>query len=337
VALGPEDWSQELLFRNVQLYALNRLESTGGTLIPGIILTDGASPATNLFWSNIKNGIYLLKIAASFPNSRHRVSRAIEEAKFLLPSVFSNELPLGFIRDILATLSPTNTDIQPSLRHDMLSCIAAAASASNDLGPLHPITAICDALHTDGPGSPLSSLALHVMIDTISDALGQSHPAYHTLMNTLIKMMRRGGDLGEARQMADRALSMARSECGNDSEQVRSAKVELSHILAKSGDHGRALSLAMDVATFPPANFKVTDVPGEESLLVRCDTISIHAMEDIAEYYIRFGSTAKGVVWLDRAKTAAENVWGNTAATGHIADKLETVLRGDLCGQVIET
>jgi hypothetical protein len=179
------------------------------------------------------------------------------------------------------------------------------------------------------------------MIDTISDALGQSHPAYHTLMNTLMKMTRRRGDRSDARQIAERALNMARSDCGEDSEQVRSAKVELSHILAKSGDLesgdlGRALSLAMDVATFQPVNFKVADVPGDESLLVRFDTISIHAMEDIAEYYTRFSSPNEAAFWLSRAKTAAENLWGNTVATGHIADKLKKLLRQELHEQVVE-
>jgi hypothetical protein len=289
-----------------------------------------------LFWSNIKNGLYFLKIASKFPDSRYRSSIAIEEAKSLAQVVLSDEPPLDFVRDILATLSPTNTEIRPSLRDDILSHIVSIASSCHTLGPLHPITIICDALRNDGRDPLLSSLALHVMSEVIREKLGLANPAYYKLMNTIITLTRRTGDLKMAKQMAEVALNAARSECGDDSDQARYAAIELSQSLTKLGDHGHALSLRMGVVGSASSDLVDTDSSAEERLLLRNDTISIHAMEDIAEYYIRFGGVNEGIVWLSRAKMGAEHTWGKTAATGHISDKLENLLEGDLHGQVVD-
>lgn len=336
--VNPENRIQELIFHNVQRYALNRLRHASLTPNSGEVLTYGASPTTGSFWSNITNGIYLLKIASKFPESRFRASTAFQEAKFLLPSVCSDGLSLEFLRGILATLSPANTTIEPSVRQDFLSSIANAAASSKDFGPLHPITVICDALQNDGGNRLISSLALHVILDVIREQSGSSSPAYYKMMTTIIKMTRRDGDLDMASQMANGVLNVALCECGEGSEQARSASIELAHILTKLGDHGRAMSVRMRAISLHQDQVmdSTTSTEGTPMQLYRNDALSMHTMEDIAEYYIRFGYTNEAMTWLLRAKTLAENINGNGAVSGHISDKLEKVLQGDLHGQVLD-
>lgn len=336
--MTPETRVQDLIFQNVQLYAFNQLTNVDVTSTPANVLTHGSSPNTEPLWSNIKNGIYLLKIAAKFPESRFRVPTAFEEARLLLPSVCYSGVSLEFLRNILATLSPTNTTIDPSIRYSVLSAVANEAATSPFLGPLHPITVICDALQNDGGISLISSLALHVMFDAVRDTLGPSHPAYYKLMKTIIAMTRRDRDLGTAKQMAEGAMNVARCTCGEYSEQARSAEVELAHILTRLGEHGRAISIRMKAISLPPAHSKGIAASQDELplSLYHNDALSMHTMEDIAEYYARFGYADEAVTWLMRARTIAENACGNTTAAGHITDKLEKLLRGDVRGQVLD-
>ncbi|KAK3722402.1 hypothetical protein LTR37_002393 [Vermiconidia calcicola] len=317
--LSPMSRNHECVLHNVKAYFSSRIESLTYSLELINVLDIGSSPETRRFWSNVKNGIYLWKIAGSFPDTLSRGFTALNEANALAGAALSTE-PFDFLREVLATLSPTNTKIHPPLRRHLL--LNLNREAVKLFGSSHPIAVICSSLQGDGDDPMVSRIALQLMLDIVSQSLGHSHPVWDTLMTTLIKMMRRAGELEGAKKFAGNALKLARDDFGVDSNQARTAAVELAHVLTKLGAHGHALPLRLDVVQAVPSSTGATRIAYRE------DGIAVHAMEDISEFYIRFGCPQEAVLWLRRAHSIALMLWGNCVATAHIEDKLQRLLVG---------
>ena len=331
--LSPTARNQELVLHNVSTYYNSRLDSLGSNSYPGDLLTIGSTSQSTLFWANVKNGIYLLKIGGKFPDKHQRAVKAFSEANSLALSAMFSE-PLDFIREILATLSPTNTSINPPLRIQILSYLGEVAFSL--FGPTHPITVLCQALRDDHNDPFVSQNALTLMYELFCTRLGNSHTATYRLMDTYITLVRRSGELQAAKLLASNALDLAQLDHGPESDQARGAAVELAHILTKLGEHGKTLSLRLGVVERPAPRSGRDEADSRFGCRYHTDGIAVHTMEDVAEYYVRFRDVGLGIKWLTRARNIALAIWGDCVPTAHITDKLGELLCGNTNGQVVD-
>lgn len=330
---SPASRNKDLVLHNVKTYYSSRLETLVKDPSMNNVMSIGSSIHSERFWSNVKNGIYLWKIKGVFPDRNHRALLALNEANSLADLALQSE-PMDFCREILATLSPANTSIFPPLRHHILSYLGHTARRL--FGEIHPIAQLCLALREDQSGSDVSQSALMVMYDIFNDQFGPSHQASHKIMDTMITLMRRSGELEAGEELSKTSLELAKVDFGEHSNQARMAAIERAHILTKLEDHGRALSLRLGVVERPLRFQDTVGASLDSEVQYHHDKISAHTMEDLAEYFVRFGNVQEGIVWLSRAKSIADDIWGDNIATGHIADKLDNLLQGVTDGQVVD-
>ncbi|KAK4956671.1 hypothetical protein LTR10_006198 [Elasticomyces elasticus] len=272
------------------------------------------------FWSNIDNGIYLWKIAKTFPDERRRGLKALMDACEIAELGIACE-PFAVLRKVFYTLSPTNTAIYLPLRRHLLQVISGAAFRA--LGRSHPVTILCSALQQDGDSAELSMRALMRMWTTSVHKLGSSHAVSYKLMDSVIVLTRRSGDVSSARELAQNALTLAMGDHGPCSDPVRTAAVELAHIMTLVGEHDQALKLRLQIVecALPAGGCPKRD------LTFRVDQTTVHTMEDIAEYHqIYAGQVREACTWLMRAEAMAMGLWGDVIATLHIRDKLNALL-----------
>lgn len=297
------------------------------------VFSVGTTSASKRFWSNIDNGIYLLKIESQFEDPKKRSRQGFREARSLASSAMVSQ-PFDFYRKILATLSPANTSICPAHREHILGYLAEEAGTL--FTSRHPIRELCNALNQDGGDSHVPASALFALQGLLNETFGPSNSASHKLTDTIISLMRRMGDTERAQIFAEAAFELARSDHGRGSMQARKAAVELSHILTKRGRHDLTLPLLQEVVTEPAQDADRISAATRFEPIYRKDEIAIYAMEDIAEYHVRVQDVAQAVLWLSRARIFALELWGDSVSTSHICDKLENLLRNDLRGQVID-
>lgn len=285
-----------------------------------VILGGQEASMNKQFWVNVENGIYLWKIARTFPDKQRRALHAFGTACELVRQVLISE-PLDFGRRLFYTLSPTNTSVYPPLRQYLLKNICQ--SSKEIFGLSHPLTMICNALIADEDDAVLSRKVLHRMYDVSSDQLGQSHPVSYKMMQSIVTTTRRAGELESAKQLAETSMALARVDHGRHSDQARLASKDLANILTCLGEHDRALSLQFQIVTKEESR----TAPHQERPFHE-DSISMYAMEDIAEYYDRHvNNLESSATWLRRAQSVSRSIWGETVTTGHISDKLDYVLR----------
>ncbi|KAK3656782.1 hypothetical protein LTR56_002763 [Elasticomyces elasticus] len=278
------------------------------------------SAGFKIFWSNISNGIYLWKIAKSFPDERGRGLKALMDACENAELAVACE-PFVILQKVFYILSPTNTAIYLPLRRHLLQVIAGAAFKV--FGRSHPISTLCSALQQDGDSAELSMRALMRIWTSSVEKLGSSHATSYKLMDSMIVLTRRSGGIKSARGLAENALSLAMVDHGSCSDQVRTAASELAHIMTLNGEHDQALNLRLEIVecALPAGGCPRRD------LTFRTDQITVHTMEDIAEYYHKHaGDLKEGCIWLMRAEEMAQRLLGEVVATLHIRDKLNALL-----------
>ena len=260
------------------------------------------------FWTDVKNGIYFLKCGSyklAWPLLRDAGQRVLTLCEYQ---------PLNLLSEIYATLSPTNTQVCPALRVELLQLFARTASGK--LGTSHPLAIICDQLQRDA--EPETSVrALQLMINESQTHLSPQTLELYKLKRTLTGLLRRKKEYVSAEALCRSLIKSTSGAFGNDSELTRVAMSEYVHILTDQLYYEKALEVARAVlesalrdlgAIFP-------------------DERSIYAMEDMAEICERLGQLDQAIWWLQQAETGALRIWGQEHTTKHIQDKL-AVARG---------
>jgi hypothetical protein len=260
------------------------------------------------FWSDIKSGIYFLKIGSSqlawplLQDAGEKVFKLCESQ------------PPSLLADLYATISPTNTLVCPQLRTQLLRLFAI--TARDMLGIKHPLSIICHQLQIDSEAE-IPVRALRLMIDDL-EARSPSKGLYlQRLQRTLITLLRRKNDYASATALVLSAISSSSRDLGADSIAARTAITEYVHILTDQKRWEEASPICLAVLESGKRDLRDA-FPDERS---------VWAMEDMAEICGQLGAFDQASGWLKKALHGATKVWGFNHSTKHVAAKLERVQR----------
>lgn len=308
--------NDERVLTTVHTYFGMRLRGVPEDITGSSVLEIGASRESRRFWSDAENYFYLLKLKKAQHAPAHHAELSLLTGLQALAENMVIDEPFDFLRRLFTTLSPTNT--QANLEQRLCLINGLRLACKRILGPFHPLTVICTALEQDENSPELSRYVLDTMSRMSIAHFGYEHAVSHKLSDSIIKLTRRSGDLPAARRLAEAALQISVDAHGSDSDQARSAAIELAHILTRCGEHDKALTLRQQIVT--------VRVEGDSPVL-HGDGMAAHTMEDLAEYHVQHGSPAVAAMWLRRAETIARKVWpAESSSTMHIVEKLDGLL-----------
>lgn len=265
-----------------------------------------------LFWDEIKQGIYFLKIS-DFERAFPVLNKTVE----LAPSVLTDS-PKAFIQELFSTLSPVNTAVCPEVRLSLLR--AFAMLAGQKFGSTHCVTIICSELQKDCTSQEISERGLSCIIDLLTSTRGTSHMLTFRSQLALIKLLRRSKNYDRAGAMARRLSSSSINSSGIQSISARLASRELEHILMDQNEWHQALEVCFSIIG-QQSSASGTIEPQYH------DIYAVHTMEDIAKIYDNLGQSESCIAWLIQAAKSAFVLKAPWMATMHIIDKLVTALR----------
>lgn len=248
---------------------------------------DQASPigpgTQALFWDEIKQGIYFLKISAL-----ERAFPVLNKTVELAPGALEDS-PKVFIQELFSTLSPVNTVVCPEVRLSLLR--AFAMLAGKRFGSTHYVTIICSELQKDRTSQEISERGLSFMIDLLTSTRGTSHTLTFRSQLALIRLLRRSKDYERACAMARRLLTSSINSSGIQSMSARLASRELEHILMDQNEWHQALEVCFSIIG-QPSSASGTIEPQYH------DIYAVHTMEDIAKIYDNLGLSETCTAWL---------------------------------------
>lgn len=313
----------------------------------GSLPSEHISPSYT-FWSELKHGIYLLKVQSS-SLAWPALDRACELARITLsnPTTFD----FLFLKELFLTLSPVNTRICSRIRTILLQYLSYLAYFN--LPPSHPIAVICHELQHDDHDREVSERALSCMLNAIHTYHSQFAGTEMAvkLECSIITLLRRDGELELAAAKARTLFRKCQSQLPmfNGTHQVQSnetakplkharmAATELAHVCVDQG--GDAYDEAIEYSLFAltgkmPLFDSIEEWPPSPSDFC-CfiqDKKSVHVLEDLAKIYGELGLMGQTLRWLEMAELLASQLYGGaheSTATAHIVEKLEHMRAGD--------
>jgi hypothetical protein len=298
------------------LHSVSQREPLGVKPLPDSQILNSA------FWNKIKSAIYFLKVKS--PLSAWPL---LDQACGMASEVVTQH-PVAFLREIFATISPTNTTVCPGVRKHLLQFLAAMVQIK--LGPSHPFSIICHNLQMDAGCRKTSETALQCMIDIFQEHQRPNHLEVFLLKRSLITLWRREAanacrtglvpaskcqnDMAEASAIA--LVNSAETHFGSTDKRTRLAMSELAHIYTDQERYVEAEDLCTD------ALLRGSRGLGDNYPDDRC----IYVIEDLAQLCGHRGDHGQEIAWLYDALQGAIDVFGKDAATLHILEKLENCL-----------
>jgi hypothetical protein len=149
---------------------------------------DSESAAMHSFWVDVKNALYTAKkhekdMTFTFAS---RACEAIQDPT-------SVEINLGTLKDVLATLSPTNANSCLPLRDRLLHYLSEILSMR--FGMQHPLVLLCGELRQETSTHEIYETALRFAIELIEIAHGSQPSDTIVFRRELVRLLRRSGDL----------------------------------------------------------------------------------------------------------------------------------------------
>ncbi|KAJ9655000.1 hypothetical protein H2198_006045 [Neophaeococcomyces mojaviensis] len=305
------------------------------------------------FWSELKHGIYLLKV-----QSPELAWPALDRACALAPTIINETVSFDFLflKELFLTLSPVNVRVYPLIRIKLLQYLSTLAHMK--LNKNHPLSIICHELQQDENSHAVSGVALECMLNTIkSHGSGISHGRGENLYDlafrlecAAITLLRRDGQLDlasyRAKSLLNRAKAMlttleSRYQDISSLRQARMAATELAHVcMDQRGDHyDEAIEHCLFALTgvqydsgvfegWPPSSLTF-----DRQAVIR-DKRSVYTFEDLAKIYDELGDRVQAIAWLEMGVLLAHEVFDAAAevtATTHIVEKLNR-LRAEMIG-----
>lgn len=287
-----------------------QLEANNNMILDNVSISSVPSLLTNkVFWSKIKSAIYFLKTG---PEESERLAwPLLSEAGDMVPSLCYQQ-PFSLIKDLFATLSPLNMSIYPACRATVLGLFTN--STPDHFRQNHPFFLICLRLAENEKLSEESSvIALQLLTKLSNHSLPAGHVELFELKRTLIRLLRRQGNLSDAERLNKALIKTTENDRGKSHVQSRLAMTELVYILNDQRRYVESLGLAERIVK-----------RGEQAQSGGLpDERTVYAMEDAAEICDRLGRIEDSISWLRRALRGALNLWASKEATTHINDKLE--------------
>ena len=305
--VNAESLNLETILRNVHSVCARTNLSYSGRFEAPDQVSPNIAGALARFWSELKHGIYLLKISCF-----DRAFPALYSAGELADGALTDN-PLAFVREIFSTLSPINTATCSGLRVSLLRGFSILASRK--LERTDPIVVLCKELQNDGGSQEVSERALSFMIDLLTSIHGISYALALKAQTSYICLLRRNKDYARAGNLARRLVSSSNSTFGAQSRPARLAARELEHVLIDEEKWHEALEVCHSIVDQQHSSFQLAEPH-------RRDECAVYTMEDIAKIYANVGETKSCIAWLTQAANSAWMLWGSCVATRHIVDKL---------------
>ena len=259
------------------------------------------------FWSDLKQGIYLLKIS-----SFERAFPVLRGAGELANGAFE-ENSLAFVQEIFSSLSPSNTATCPGLRMSLLRVFSDFASQKFEQND--PIVILCRELQNDCKSQEVSERALSFMLDNLVSLRGTSYALSFKVQTSLIRLLRRNKDYARAGDLGQKFISSSNCTFGVNSIPARLAARELEHVLMDEQEWHKALEVCYSIVGQRPSSFQLAEPYHRDECAVR-------TMEDIAKIHENLGDTKSCIAWLIQAANTSWLLFGSCIATTHIIDKL---------------
>lgn len=302
-----ESLNLEIILRNIYSVCARTGSGFSGQFETPDQVSQNTVGAQARFWSEFKQGVYLLKISCF-----ERAFPMLHSAGELADSAFVDN-PLAFVQEILSTLSPINTATCPGLRLSLLHSFSILARQKFE--HTDPILVLCKELQKDSRSQEVSERALSFLIDLLTSIHGTSYAVAFKAQTSLIRLLRRNKDYARAGHMARRFLSSSNNTFGSQSTPARLAAREIEHILMDEKQWHEALEVCHSIVGQQPSSFQLAE-PHHH------DECAVHTMEDIAKIYEHLGEAASCIGWLTQAANSAWILWRSCSATTHIVDKL---------------
>ncbi len=280
---------------------------------------DSSTPASRVFWTNVKTGIYFLKKqspALAWP--------LLNDACVQAADVFSFA-PMLFLSQVFTILSPVNTKVCPQVRNTLMRYLGGLASIKLKCAH-HPLAVILRELALDNEYGEASERALSLTLSLFLQTFGTGHSATFAVHRSLVTLLRRDKRLALARQQGEelvdntqRALFSGQNlHPQNEAVSLNMVDLcisltELVHIYMDLGQYGLAKAMCSSVVQ----NYKLMQGVSFP------DDRAAYALEDMAEICSRNGDCEEAVEWLRQALDASSIIRGReNATTKHIRDKL---------------
>lgn len=258
--------------------------------------TQTLSSSHSIFWSGIKNGIYLQSLGSS-TTSWQVISTACHDLMAQLPD------DIDTLREIFATLSPVRSNVNHQLRSHVLTYLAGVFSIKR--GETHAIAMICrDLLRADCSNEALER-ALDFTANRMEQTLGESHAHVLRCRRAQITSLRRSGKLDAAERLSVSHIATTTRAYGRCDKYTRRAMSDLVHIYSEKKDYETARIICEDV-------IRRSQVAG--GTCAKLDEAAIYAMEDLVELCVVQGNVDCCAGILHQARDAAFLLWGADAA-----------------------
>ncbi|CZR69109.1 uncharacterized protein PAC_19010 [Phialocephala subalpina] len=262
------------------------------------------------FWEDIKQAIYLVK-TPSIELAWPVLHKACEKAS----AAFASDV-VALLREIFASLSPTNTRQCPEIRLQIIDYLRNLAAMK--LGELHPITVILQQLQFDSQSRDVTERCLSYIVDILSSEHRTPHPEALKVEMAIVRLLRHDAEYDQALLIGQRLWYTARNIHGTRSLEARAAARELEHVYVDTENFQRALDVCLSIVGHER---EATDELVRRGQLDKC---AVYTMEDIAAIYERMGSTDLNIVWLQEALKGARLMWEESVVIAHICDKLNS-------------
>jgi hypothetical protein len=268
---------------------------------------DSESAAMHGFWTDAKNALYMAKKLEKDMTFTF-ASRAC--ASIQTPT--SVEINLGTLKDVLATLSPTNATSCLPLRDHLLHYLSGILAMR--FGMQHPLVLLCGELRQETSNQEIYETALRFAIELIETAQGTQPSDTLVFRRELIRLLRRSGDLCRSGELCVEQEAYCVREFGIDALVTRRTTSDRVHILLAKKELVQAMEICEDL------------IERSRRHLGKAfpDELAVYALEDLAELCELHESPGRCLFLLHEAYFGAVRLWGAEASsTEYILSKIQ--------------
>ncbi|KAM0470372.1 hypothetical protein ACHAPX_009992 [Trichoderma viride] len=223
--------------------------------------------------------------------------------------------------EILSTLPPINTAVNPQVRKALLAYLYNLAI--KNLPRWSPIVVDVYRLYEYMDSADWSVRALTFIVDPLRANLDPASQLRLLAEERLIILLRRGYYYDEALRVCNGTMQGIKTVLGPDSPQERQLARRLEHIHIDQCEWDLALDVCFKIVDQRLFDSTKEPMPDPQSH----DECVVWTMEDIAKLYDCVGNFKSAIAWLKQARVSGGICWGAGVQLEHIHDKLPEVLK----------
>ncbi|KAM0451652.1 hypothetical protein ACHAPV_009891 [Trichoderma viride] len=247
------------------------------------------------FCTECKDSIYFLK-TADFPKAQ----RLLQISLTVSPDDVFVEGSAVVLIEILSTLSPINTAVNPHVRKTLL--VYLYNLAIKNLPRWSPIVVVVSGIYEGMDSVDWSVRALTFIVDRLRANLDPANQLRMLAEARLITLLRRGHYYDEAFRVCNDTIQGIKTALGPDSPQERQLAHRLEHIYIDQCEWDLALGVCFKIVSQRLFDTTKESMPDPQSH----DECAVWTMEDIAKRYDCVGNFKLAITWLKQARVSGD-------------------------------